>query len=84
MSVTQFPDHFREDMYWLSTSGELLGVLPAVGKGPHGIISAVLKSNCTSLSSLKPTTHTEEEDNGGLYVFFNDGMGAIACLRPFC
>ena len=36
VSVTQFPDQFREEVYWLSESGQLLAVLPVVGKGPHG------------------------------------------------
>ena len=88
MSVTQFPDHFREEVYWLSESGQLLGVLPAVGKGPHGFFSAILansKSSSSSVVSPSVAGVVQEEDadgDGGLYVFFNDGMGGIACLRP--
>ena len=92
MSVTQFPDHFREEIYWLSDSGQLLGVLPSIGKGPHGFFSATLGPK--SLASLHKrreeailedgtnTDGSDNDDGGGLYVFFNDGMGGIVCLRP--
>lgn len=93
MSVTQFPDHFREEIYWLSESGQLLGVLPTVGKGPHGFFSTVLDKSKLSPSRTTPQPVAGEmqkgcgddddvDDDGGLYVFFNDGMGGIACLRP--
>ena len=90
VSVTQFPDHFREEVYWLSESGQLLGVLPALGKGPHGFFSATLSSrpslpvgHATPTAGLGAVTPTEDDsDDGGLYVFFSDGMGGIVCLRP--
>ena len=68
-----------------------MGVLPAVGKGPHGFFSATLesskKSSASSLHSAKTLRSFGEEgslddDDSGLYVFFNDGMGGISCLRP--
>ena len=92
MSVTQFPDHFREEIYWLSESGQLLGILPAVGKGPHGFFSTVLDKSKLSTTHTAPQPVVGEmqkdqkdcgdDDDRGLYVFFNDGMGGIACLRP--
>ena len=91
MSVTQFPDHFREEIYWLSESGQLLGVLPSMGKGPHGFFSATLDPKSSSSlhkrsggAILKDDASTGDcnDDGGGLYVFFNDGMGGIVCLRP--
>ena len=88
--MTQFPDHFREEIYWLSESGQLLGVLPSVGKGPHGFFSATLSPKSSSslykrngaATSLKDDASCDDDDSGGLYVFFNDGMGGIVCLRP--
>ena len=91
MSVTQFPDHFREEVYWLSESGQLLGVLPSVGKGPHGFFSANLppKSsssphNMSGAAILKDDASCDDDDDNseGLYIYFNDGMGGIVCLRP--
>lgn len=94
MSVTQFPDHFREEVYWLSESGQLLGVLPSVGHGPHGFFSVTLGPSSKPSSSLhvhpgsgvgiskEDTDDINDTDDSGLYVFFNDGMGGIVCLRP--
>ena len=42
VSVTQFPDSFREELYWLSESGLLLGMLPCLGAGPHSFLYATL------------------------------------------
>ena len=92
-SVTQFPDHFREEIYWLSESGQLLGVLPSVGQGPHGFFSATLSPKSSSSlhkTSVEATSKDgaagydddNDDDSAGLYVYFNDGMGGIVCLRP--
>ena len=88
LSVTQFPDQFREEVYWLTESGELLGMLPCLGAGPRSFLSATLNPRPSS-GSVAATSHyqtmeargLEEEDNGGLYVFFNDGQGGICCVR---
>ena len=89
--MTQFPDNFREEVYWLSESGKLLGVLPSVGKGPHGFFSATLgpKSSSSLRQGRVDTSRATDascddggDDSGGLYVFFNDGMGGIVCVRP--
>lgn len=79
-------------MYWLSESGKLLGVLPSVGKGPHGFFSATLGPKSSSSlhqgrvdATLKDDASyddDDDDDSGGLYVFFNDGMGGIVCIRP--
>ena len=71
-------------MYWLSEPGKLLGVLPSVGKGPHGFFSITLSPRSSSslhqgrvdAVALKDETSCDGyDDSGGLYVFFNDGMG---------
>ena len=89
LSVTQFPDQFREEVYWLSESGELLGMLPCLGAGPRSFLSATLNPRPSS-GSVAATSHyqtmeekglEEEEDSGGHYVFFNDGQGGICCIR---
>ena len=61
-----------------------------MGKGPHGFFSATLgpKSSNSLYSNagaiLRDDTDEDGDydDTGGLYVFFNDGMGGIVCLRP--
>ena len=75
LSVTHFPDLFREEIYWLSEMGRLLGVLPCVGSSPRSFYSATLQPRVVSDDQV-------EEESGGLYVFFSDGHGGIACLRP--
>jgi hypothetical protein len=32
--------------------------------------------------TFKDDASCDDDDSGGLYVFFNDGMGGIVCLRP--
>ena len=91
VSVTQFPNQFREDIYWLSEVGKLLGMLPFLGKGPRSFVSATLEPRC-SQPQTTPTSplpkaveenrQLEDDDGGGLYVFFNDGLGGICCIRP--
>ena len=77
-SVTQFPNRFREDVYWLSESGKLLGMLPCLGEGPRSFVSATLDAN----PALQENGEFQEDDGGGLYVFFSDGHGGICCIRP--
>lgn len=87
LSVTQFPDQFREEVYWLSESGELLGMLPCLGAGPRSFLSATLNPRPSSGSvaahyqTMEEKDLEEEEDSGGHYVFFNDGQGGICCIR---
>lgn len=90
LSVTQFPDQFREEVYWVSESGELLGMLPCLGAGPRSFLSATLNPRPSSGSMAATSQYRameekdleeEEEDSGGHYVFFNDGQGGICCIR---
>lgn len=79
LSATQFPDRFREEMYWISETGRLLGVLPCLGAGPRSFISATLPPRPQSPGS---PVSAEGGREGGLHVFFYDGKGAICCVRP--
>ena len=84
---------FRDEICWISNSGQLLRVLPVVGKGPHGFFSVFLQNprkpksssdHSRSAQVLEDKKITKCDDDGsGLYVFFNDGMGGISCLRPY-
>ncbi len=86
MNVTQFPDQFREEVYWLSETGRLLGMLPCLGAGPRSFVSATLPPR--PKAAAPPTSPTavggreEDEEEGGLRVFFSDGQGGICCVRP--
>ena len=82
MNVSHFPDHFREEIYWLSEFGQLLGVLPALGIGPRGFFSAKLDESSKCSGQRTCSAVRGIDDDGELYVFFNDGMGSITCLRP--
>ena len=64
------------------------------GKGPHGFFSAHLGSSKkpTNLGGARAETprscddeggvEDSDSDDSGLYVFFNDGLGGISCIRP--
>ena len=71
----------------LCHAGQLLGMLPCLGAGPHSFISATLEprpepDRVTSFSSGPPQEETEVDDGSGLYVFFSDGQGGLCCVRP--
>ena len=97
MTTTQFPNHFREDLYWISESGRLLGVLPCLGGGPKSFLSATLdpgKPPSPPRQGQQGTREGEgegegEEGEGGgeeegerLFVYFSDGRGAVCCVQP--
>jgi len=87
VSVTQFPDQFREEVYWLSEDGKLLGMLPCLGAGPRSFVSATLspRSGYAASTPVSPPTQGRglgDEEDGGLYMFFSDGQGGICCVRP--
>ncbi len=82
VTASQFPDVLRADLYWLSTKGTLLGMLPCIGINPHSLFSVFLpprerKTQSESLSVRDAGGH----DDGGVRVFFEDGVGGICCLR---
>ena len=67
-----FHNRQREDVYWLSREGRLLGVIPCLGSGPH--------SFCTKFLEHKSSSE-DDEDPSGTYTFFNDGYGGISSVR---
>lgn len=77
--ATQFPDSFRMDVYWLSLTGSLLGILPCLGQLPHSFFSLSLPP---CLSHDDSSDGSQELHPGGVHVFFDDGLGGICCLRP--
>ena len=79
ITASQFPDVLRSDLYWISPKGKLLGMLPCLGINPHSLFSAFLPPRSKPLpSSGKQST---EQDDGGMHLFFSDGVGGICCLR---
>ncbi|XP_065916020.1 uncharacterized protein [Dysidea avara] len=65
-----FHDRQREDVYWLSREGKLLGVIPCLGGGPRSFCSKFLD-----------VPSENGEDHSGVYAFFNDGYGGIGSVR---
>ena len=72
MTSSVFYDRQREDVYWLSREGRLLGMIPCLGSGPH--------SFCTKYLEYK-SSRGDDEDLSGTYTFFNDGYGGISSVR---
>ena len=67
-----FHNRQREDVYWLSREGRLLGVIPCLASGPH--------SFCTKFLEYKSSSE-DDDDLSGIYTFFNDGYGGISSVR---
>ena len=67
-----FHNRQREDIYWLSREGRLLGMIPCLGSGPH--------SFCTKFLEHKSSSE-DGEDCFGTYTFFNDGYGGISSVK---
>ena len=78
VSCSQFPDSFREDLYWLSREGQLQGMLPCLKGCSHSFFSTVLPPQTTD-TKREPAG---DEETGGLHVYFDDGHGGICCLKP--
>ncbi|XP_077984009.1 uncharacterized protein LOC144438730 [Glandiceps talaboti] len=62
---------YKEYLYWYSNHGNLRGVLPFLGKGPHNFYSV-------HLSGKEGQLETQ-----GWYLYFTDGYGAICCTKLF-
>ncbi|XP_070553713.1 uncharacterized protein [Ptychodera flava] len=61
--------NYRDHLYWYSTRGELRGVLPFLGKGPHSLYSVYLSGD------------ENQAETEGWYLYFTDGHGAICCIK---
>ena len=81
ISASQFPDSFRTDIYWLSTRGSLLGMLPCLGSGKRSFFSISLPPKIPSKCLENKSEILEKEYEGGMYVYFDDGTGGICCIR---
>ncbi|XP_065178328.1 uncharacterized protein LOC135809001 [Sycon ciliatum] len=80
----------REELYWFSEDGRLLGFLPMLGSGPHSfypVLSCSLTPASSPTSPTSPSFATAEGssqrriDQEGLRVYFSDGHGAFACAK---
>lgn len=71
--ASQFADSFRSNLYLLSNTGILLGVLPCLGLPPYSFYSSSLPARLSS--------NNEVLDDGGIHVYFHDGVGGICCIR---
>ncbi|XP_070553711.1 uncharacterized protein [Ptychodera flava] len=60
---------YRDHLYWYSTRGELRGVLPFLGKGPHSLYSVYLSGD------------ENQAETEGWYLYFTDGHGAICAAK---
>ncbi len=69
--------HFQETVYHYDYSGQIKGILPALGKGPHDFYSAYLPGDPGLIQAHKELPI----DSPGWFVFFKDGYGGICCFR---
>lgn len=76
ISTSNFVDHFREELYWLSVNGQLQGILPCLGMGPRSFFSVTLPLGCKGGSNIK-----DGKDEHAHFLYFNDGQGAITCVH---
>ena len=67
-------DQTREEMYWLTTDGRLCGIVPCLGHEPHSFLALTQ----TDSGELMPHEGGEEAD---ILLYFNDGQGAICCVK---
>ncbi len=72
-------DAFHEDnVYQFSYRGQLLGVLPGLGKAPHAFLPVYLPPSPEAVQA-----HPDMQfDSSAWYVYCKDGHGAISCFRP--
>ena len=68
---------YTEDLYHINFRGQLLGILPCLGKHPHKFFSAYLRAN----GDLHAKYPELGYDKGGWYLFFKDGLGGICCIH---
>ena len=81
--TSQFPDCLRMDIYWLSPVGTLLGVLPCLGPDYRSFFSVTLSPQYQRRGPLSTNMDSTNDDKepGGTYVYFDDGLGGIFCIR---
>ena len=69
-----FQEHFREEMYWLSKEGRLVGVIPSLGCGPHGFLPL-----CPDKDGNLSKQFDDTADH--LLLYYADGHGGICCSK---
>ena len=72
-------DNFHEDnIYQFNYRGEVVGILPGLGKGPHSFLPVYLEP-CQEAANIYPEMNFNEP---AWYVYCTDGHGGISCFRP--
>ena len=72
-------DNFhKSNIYQYNYQGEVMGVLPSLGKGPHSFLPVHLGPS-QEAANLYPEMSFDEP---AWYVYCKDGHGGISCFRP--
>ena len=73
---------YRENLYWFDGNGNIRGIHPFLGPGPHGLYAVHLQEPITK---SKNALELSIEERGLLtkqwYLYFTDGLGAICCIK---
>ncbi len=67
-------DQTREEMYWLAEDGRLRGIVAGLGHEPHSFLAL----DQAETGELMPHDGGLETD---VLLYFNDGQGAICCIK---
>lgn len=67
-------DQTREEMYWLAPDGRLRGIVPCLRHEPHSFLAL----DQAESGELMPHEGGVETD---IFLYFNDGQGAICCTK---
>ena len=77
-SIFQADDSFyTEELYHINFRGQILGMLPCLGKHPHKFCSAFIRAN----EHLHAKYSELGFDTPGWYLLFKDGHGGICCIH---
>lgn len=72
-------DNFHEEnVFQFSYSGEVMGVLPGLGRGPHRFLPLYLPPSPRAAELFPEMAF----DQPAWYVYCRDGHAGISCFRP--
>ena len=69
--------YYRENLYWFSTTGDLIAIHPFLGGGRHGFLPVYLND---------PAVEGAVDEKGSnaqrvWHLYFADGLGALCCIQ---
>ena len=68
--------HHREKLHWFDMSGNVIAIHSFIGGGLHRFLPVLLKH-----SDAEDESKARDTQEGELYLYFADGLGALYCIR---